>query len=181
MNILRFLVSIIFISSLNSYFHKEKIVKSILISFVTFLLMAISETIVMLFLVLNKIENIAENYYGMLWVNIAVSLIALIIIKTPYVIKRIRSELDSIPNNIGSRFYLIFLIVFSNFALLIHYIYFEGSKATQIMLYIISIILIVLLFINTIKNKSERIYIISLCFMLLCHLFFNRVNSFSVK
>lgn len=156
MNVLRFLLSLMFISLLNSFCYKEKLFKSTLISFVTFVLIALSEIVVMLVLVISGIDNIETNYYGMFIVNIAVSSISILIIRMPFIIKYIQKEFDNITNNVGVKIYLVFLVVFSNFALLVHYLYFDGSKVIQIILYVISIMLIALLFSSAIRIKSEK-------------------------
>lgn len=159
MNVLRFFISITVLTSINYYYFKEKLFKTIIGTFMIFVIIAISEVIVMLFLigVLGlKVEVIITNYYGKLLVNILVFIIALLILKIPSVYLFLREKLEKIELRLGVKYFILFLLVFTNFFMLIHYIYFDGAKIVLITLYFASLIFSTLLFINIIITKNER-------------------------
>lgn len=156
MNVIRIFISLIVISIINSILYKEKMSKSIIVSFLVFFIFALSEIIILLVLMLVSSTNVLEHYYGRLFINVAVSIIFVSIIKLPSLIRIISSRVEIIGKNFDKRFYFFFIAVFFNFALLIHYIYFEGSKLTHIALYVASIIMIVVLFINLINSKNQK-------------------------
>ena len=142
--------------------YKKNMLKTILASFITFVLMIISETIfsfIVLFIGRMDIESFKETFELQFLSNVFISIILVGISKIRLVKKFFRNLISNINGfHINKVFVMVILIIFT-ITLLTHYIYFEFNPINTMLLNLFLIFMFGSLTIMFFKESNDKLKI----------------------
>lgn len=157
-------VSIIYIVTMvfSKFLYKKNVLKTILSSFLMFILMIISETIFSLIIVFVgriSIETFKEGYFLTFLSNVFISLILLILSAIRFIKKFFRNLISNVSNfQINKIFVLVILSIFT-ITSLAYYMYFEINALNTIILNLFLIFVYSCLTIMFFKENNEKLVI----------------------
>ncbi len=156
---IRVIINYLILSIINVLLFKSNVIQSVVISFTTMFLMLSSEIIYMLAIsnFITSTEQLKNSFFGDLFSNIAIALIAITIIS----IKKIRKILNHLMENIKIQSIFIVPVYFffslASLSLLLYYIYFEIDILSAGILCLILVVVFSVLTLYLFKEKNENL------------------------